>query len=170
VFVLDGSDDIRLRCGWRFAAGTTCLTKRYDGYLFVAVKDACKVPEQSAPEYVPLIWLPAAFTIAIPFKGSRAYWPLNAGEFDIVPSTSTPDQHEYRNHRQHSESLHQPLSPACDCGHRHRGPYRVSQGQENLSPCISTFRNSVGGEEGKGNQFSKSCVDFGRGLILWLIA
>jgi hypothetical protein len=39
-----------------------------DGYLFVAVKDACKVPEQSTPEYVPLIWLLAAFTDANPLK------------------------------------------------------------------------------------------------------
>ena len=27
-----------------------CLTRVYDVYLFVAVKDACKVPLQSAPE------------------------------------------------------------------------------------------------------------------------
>jgi hypothetical protein len=36
-----------------------------DDYLFISVKDACKVPKQSEPVYVPLIWLP--FTIPIPW-------------------------------------------------------------------------------------------------------
>jgi hypothetical protein len=55
-------------------------------YLLTAVKDACKVPSQSAPEYVPLIWSPAAFTIAKPLKN-----PAQNGPCVLVNEASSPD-------------------------------------------------------------------------------
>jgi hypothetical protein len=38
--------------------------------------------------------------------------------------------------------------------------------EENPFLGIQSFQNSVGGEEGGDNQYSKSCVDLGMGLII----
>lgn len=66
--------------------GPPCLTRGYDACLFTAVKSACKVPSQSAPEYVPLTWSPAAFTIAKPLN-----IPAQNGPSVLVNETSSPD-------------------------------------------------------------------------------